>query len=440
MFAAYLRARAILAFVSLTALCAVAEPKPAPLVSAYVEAAGFAEPEGQLTLRDAVQAALLGHPLLNQQWWETRVRDAIALQAGLAPNPSLSIEVENAPGSGQREGFSQAETTVGLSQMILLGGKRTKSRALADNRTELARWDYEIARIAVFTSTAKDFVATLAAQQRLDLLTQLDQAAAESVDLTAAQVTAGAAPIAARTRAEVLRLSIDLDRQRAARALAASRVALAANWGSTVPRYSTLRGDLRRDVEAPPPLEELLRRIESNPDLARWATELAEREAAVALERARAIPDPTLGLFGRHYAAGDDAALVFSVSVPLPVFDRNRGNVLAAAHDAQKARAERATAALAVKSALTILYQELVASHEQIAALQGTLLPAADQAYSQTFDGYGRGIFRYVDVLDAQRTLYQFQLREIDELAAYHQARADVERLIGEPIDAEAER
>lgn len=431
-----LRAMALLALVPLVT---TAMPIPAPLVSLHAGDTQFVEPEGDLTLRAAVRAALLGHPSLSERSWQTRAREAEALQAGLLPNPALSIEVENAPGTGQREGLSQAETTIGLSQLILLGGKRTRSRAVAENRVDLAGWDYEVARIGVLTDAAKSFVATLAAQQRLELLDQLARAAAKGVEATDAQVTAGAAPMAARTRAEVLRLSVDLDRRRAVRELAASKVALAASWGSTVPRFSHLRGDMRHNVDLPPPLEDLVKRIDSNPDLARWVTELAEREAVVHLERARAIPDPTLGISGRHYAAGDDAALVLFFSVPLPVFDRNRGNVLAAAHNVQRARVEQAMVTLAVRAELAMRYQDLAAAHEQVLGLQESTLPAAQDAYAQTLEGYGRGVFRYVDVLDAQRTLYQLQLREIDELAAYHQARADVERMLGEPIDARRE-
>jgi cobalt-zinc-cadmium efflux system outer membrane protein len=427
---------------------AIAEPKPAHLVAGYevapastgrIDAAdpdwpAVIEPRGALTLRDAVGAALLGNPALAKQAWEARVREALALQADLRPNPALSVEVENLGGTGDRSGVEQTETTIGLSQLVLLGGKRARRRELAEIRSELARWDYEVARVGVLTATAKAFVATLAAQQRVVLLDDLDRAAAAAVAAAAAQVAAGAAPAAARSRAELLRLSIQLDRQRAARALAAERVALSSTWGTVAPQFAEVRGDLRGAVAMPPPLASLEARTESNPDLGRWATELAEREAVVSVERSGGTPDPTVGLGGRHYAQGDDVSIVLSVSVPIPVFDRNQGNVLAAARDLHKARAQKAAAALAVRAELAMRYQDLLSAHEQAETLRASTLPAARVAFEQTQDGYRNGVFGYIDVLDAQRTLYQLQVREIDVLADYHQARADIERLLGEPL------
>lgn len=442
----YPRGRWILvAWLLLGSSLANAEPKPAPLVAGYdnptarIDGAdpdwpAVVEPRGALTLRDAAGAALVGNPALAQHAWEARVREALALQADLRPNPALSIEVENLGGTGTRSGVEQTETTIGLSQVVLLGGKRTRRRELANIRSDLARWDYEVARVAVLTATAKAFAATLAAQQRLVLLDDLDRAAATAVEAASAQVAAGAAPAAARSRAEVLRLAIQLDRQQASRALAASRVALSSTWGTTAPQFAEVQGDLYGGVVAPPPLDSLEARTESNPDLARWATELAEREAAVSVERAGGTPDPTIGLGGRHYAQGDDASLVLSVSMPLPVFDRNQGNVLAAARDVHKARAQKASVALSVRAELAMRYQDLVAAHEQADALRTSTLPAARLAFEETRDGYQRGVFGYIDVLDAQRTLYQLQVREIDVLADYHQARADIERLLGAPL------
>jgi len=448
MIANHLRAPWIpLAWLLLGSSLAIAQPRPARLVAGFenpASTAGMAaadadwpavvEPRGALTLRDAAVAALMGNPALAQHAWEARVREALALQADLRPNPALSVEVENLGGTGTRSGVEQTETTIGLSQLVQLGGKRARRRELAEIRTDLARWDYEVSRVTVLTATAKAFAATLAAQQRLALLEDLDRAAATAVDAAAAQVAAGAAPVAARSRAELLRLSIQLDRQQASRALAASRVALSSTWGTTSPRFSDVRGDLGGGVAAPPPLDSLAARTESNPDLARWTTEVAERESAVSFERAGGIPDPVIGLGGRHYAQGDDVSLVLSVSVPIPVFDRNQGNVLAASRDVHKARARKAAAGLAVRTELAMRYQDLVAAYEQAESLRSSTLPAARLAFEQTRDGYGRGVFGYIDVLDAQRTLYQLQLREIDVLADYHQARADIERLLGEPL------
>ncbi len=169
-------------------------------------------------------------------------------------------------------------------------------------------------------------------------------------------------------------------------------------------------------------------------------TELAERQARLSLAEAMRLPDPTVRFAGRHFSDSDDVAFVVGVSIPLPLFDRNQGGSLAAARDVETARASRDSAELAVRAALAQSYQELAAAFVQAMALQQDALPAAQEAFDGTREGYRRGTFRYLDVLDAQRTLYDLRGRELAALATYHRARADIERLLGEPIEEGAAR
>lgn len=392
-----------------------------------------AEPTGVLTLRDAIAAALLRNPALAAFSWEVRSREARALQAGLRPNPEVGVELENIGGSGDRQSFEQAESTVWLSQLILLSGKRAKRQRVADLERELAEWDYEAARLTVLTETTKTFVATLAAQRRLSVVRELERIAAESVRTADSQLRAGAAPAVERTRAEVALSSAQVDRARAERELVASRAALAATWGSDTPAFSEVRGDLNQ-VFAPPPLSDLEGRIQSGPDVARWATELERRHGSLAVEEAQRIPDPTVSLGGRHFSDNDDNALVFELSVPLPLFDRNQGNILAAKRDIAKGQTQKAAVLVAARAMLAQRYQDLASAFERAQILQNRTLPAAEEAFRGSRDAYKKGRFRYLDVLDAQRTLFELRTQYLEALSAYHQARADIERLIGAPL------
>jgi len=92
----------------------------------------FSEPNDELTLRQALAAALVNNPQLIAFAWENRAREADALQAGLGPNPELELEIENFGGSGEVAGFQGAETTLALSQLVELGDKRRKRLAVAE--------------------------------------------------------------------------------------------------------------------------------------------------------------------------------------------------------------------------------------------------------------------------------------------------------------------
>lgn len=392
------------------------------------------EPTGVLTLRHALALALVNNPQLAAFSWEVRAREANVLQAGLFPNPEISVELENFGGSGDASGFDASENTLWLSQLIELGGKRTKRREVAELEREIAGWDYEAARIDTFTDVALAFVEVLAAQERTVLSAELVGASERAFGIVSDQVKAGAVSSVERSRAEVALASSRVERARRARELDAARVRLAATWGSTTAGFSEAAGALEENIEAPPSETALLRQVGDNPDLARWATELAARRAMVALEESKGIANMVLSGGPRQLNETNDHAFVFEMSVPLPLFDRNQGRTLEARRRVAKGSEERRAAEVSVRTALSTAYQSLAATHEAVVALDGQVLPKAQDAFDGVTTAYRRGVFRYLDVLDAQRTLFALRCEYLDSLAAYHAAVARVERLVGRSL------
>ena len=393
----------------------------------------FAEPEGALTLQSALAAALRNAPRLQGFDWQVRADEARVLQAGLLPNPTLLIEGENFAGSGAFNGYDAAETTVFLGQLVQLGGKRAKRRRVAMLDRELSGWDYEAARLDVFTETTRRFVAALAARERLALAGETLRVARESLEATRTRVRAGAASSIEEARSEVAVATLEAEQTRREIELEAARKALASSWGGE-PRFTALEGRLD-EVRSLPPLARISAALEENPDLARWATEVSKREAGLDLARAGAIPDVTAGLGVRHFNETDDAALVFGVEVPLPLFDRNQGERRAAQADARRARAMARASRLSLSRSLIASHGTAVAAFENARAFEERVLPQAKNAYERTQDAYRRGLFRLVDVLDSQRTLFDARTEYVNALERYHAARAELERLAGTPLD-----
>lgn len=404
----------------------------APPTSAPV----FEEPRGTLTLRDAVGAALRNSPRLAAFSWEVRARDARTLQAGLLPNPSVSVEAEDVGGSGNRQGFEQAQTTISLAQLIELGGKRAKRRRLAALERDVAGWDYEVQRVDVLTGVAKRFVNVLALQARIDLAGQLLTIAERSVRTVGATVEAGAVSPVEAARAQVTVARTEAMRAQLMRELEAARAELASTWASRRIEFSKVGGNLEH-VDSAPPLDALLAGMEANPDLARWTTELEQRRAAVDLEDARRIPDVTVGGGVRHFSDNGDNALVLGFSIPLPAFDRNQGGRLEAQNRLSQAEALREAAEATVRGDLIAAYERMTAAAGRIEALRTRILPEAERAFAGARDAYERGLFRYLEVLDAQRTLFELREEKIEVYANYHLAVADVERLSGMPIESQ---
>lgn len=381
-----------------------------------------------ITLQGALKRALEENPELASRAWRLRGQDARAVQAGLAPNPRLQMQTENFAGSGGFSGFGASETTLGLTQRLETAGKRGKRRRAAELGADAAAWDVEEARLRVVERVTSAFARVVAAQQAVSVTSEQVQIAESSQQATQSLVDAGAAPPVEVTRGRVAVAAARIDRVRAIRQLKASRVELAATWGRVTADFSEVMGEVG-PVLPPPPLEEVRSALSQSPVLAGWDQEVSRREALVQLEDARRVPDVTAAASVRWLAQPDDAALVAGFSVPLPLFDRNQGTRAAARADLRRARSERRVQEAALGTELERAYHELAARHEEIVELREEILPAARDAFDGVREGYRRGLFRNTDVLEAQRTLVELRLREIDAVRTYHVARAALERL-----------
>ncbi|MBW2043154.1 MAG: TolC family protein [Deltaproteobacteria bacterium] len=406
--------------------------KPPATVSETYE---IAEPNGVITLRQALALALMRNPELRAFSWETRASEARKLQASLRPNPELEVEVEEVGGSGQWRGFDGAETTIQLGQLIELNGKLRKRTRLASLEKELAELDYQAKRLDVLTDTTKLFVSVLAAQEQLTLTEELVQLSEQVLTTVSQRVEAGKDSPVEKTKSEIALASVRIERERARQNLESARKQLSAVWATNSPAFERVAGQL--DVVTPIPTEDqVLDLIGQNPDISRWSVELEQRRAALELEKAKATPDVTVSVGYKRLNGEDQDLAVFGLSIPLPVANRNQGGILEAIHRVAKAGEERTAVESRVGSALAKAYQSLSNAYTEATNLKNKVLDGAQDVFNASTEAYREGKLDYLNVLDAQRTLFEARGRYIEALAAYHTARAEVERLIGQRIDA----
>lgn len=398
------------------------------------------DPTGQLRLRDVLALALMQSPELGAFAWELRAREARILQAGQRPNPVVTALVQDLGGPAGLTGAAdpiQTQTTIELSQVIELGGKRTARQTLAAASRDLAAWDYETARIDVLTRATKAYLDVLASQDAVALAEQTTTVIEQVQQTVGVRVTAGVVSPIEQTRADVAVAVVRLESVRARRALDAARLQLAAAWGGNSARFQSVLGDLA--VRPPlPTLVALQDRVAQSPELARWAAELTQREAALAVERSKTVPDVALIGGYRRYSQIDSNAWVVGASVQLPLFDRNRGAIQEARDRFGKVAEEQRAAQTRVTTSLAEAYRALSSANDDLSALSAGVLPGARSAFEAVSEGYRLGRFGYLEVLEAQRTLVGAGSQFLRSLAEYHKAATDVERLIGEPLVAPA--
>jgi cobalt-zinc-cadmium efflux system outer membrane protein len=233
------------------------------------------------------------------------------------------------------------------------------------------------------------------------------------------------------TKARVAEAGVRLELMLAASDLATARKRLAGTWGNPVPRFERAEGD----PEALPPLPmltDLNTRLAASPALLRARIEVDRRQALVQVERSRRIPDVTVSLGARRNEELGLNQAIFGVSIPLPIFNRNQGNVLEALRRTDKARDELSVAQIRLANELALAYQRLDTARQEVESLQRDILPGAQSAYDAATQGFEMGKFSFLEVLDAQRTLFQVKSQYLRALADAHRSAAEIERILGE--------
>ena len=163
--------------------------------------------------------------------------------------------------------------------------------------------------------------------------------------------------------------------------------------------------------------------------LAAADADLATADAGVELARSQRVPDLTVGPGVRRLEATNDVAAVFSVSVPLPLFNNGRAAVDQANAERRRADAQRRVTALDIEQKISDAEVEAANAAAAARVASGPALSSAMEAARIARIGYREGKFGQLELLDAERTLTEMRSASIEALASYQLAKARLERL-----------
>ncbi len=390
----------------------------------------------ELTLADAVALALARNPELAPFAPRERASEARALQAGKPANPSLSLMVEDVLGTGAYGGAAQSQTTLQLSQVIELGGKRGARRAAAALHKGINDAEYESKRVEILALVTERFIGVVANQHSYELALTTRQLADDALRTVRERVKAGKGSALDEKKAEIVLARVDVLVEEVEHELNAARKMLAASWGGE-PSFERATADLFARPSIPP-FEEIARRIANSPEMQRSVSEQNLRAAEIRLADARRMPDVSLDAGFRHLEATDDQTWVFGLSLPLPVFDRNQGGRAEARALLDATDAERSATEFRLRNVLLGFYEEVLHDAHVMEGLESRILPIAEDVLALSQEGYAQGRFSYLDVLDAQRTVFDVRQEHIRTATSFHQFLLEIERLTGQPIGGAA--
>jgi cobalt-zinc-cadmium efflux system outer membrane protein len=377
-------------------------------------------PSFQALLKQAQTSA----PRLSLGAAETRAAEGLAVQAAARPNPILGLVVENAAGSGPYKDFDSAETTLSIEQPLELGGKRAARSSAAQADLAAAQARAAQGQIDFARDLALAYAHAEAAQQRLVI-------AKDGVDLAQADARTARLLVDNGKEAQVRAIQADAGLAAARADLSAAQAEaeaalahLSALTGSP-DTYAAVAGGLLDVAPATPPSEPTF-----SPAIAAARAERDAAERRIAVERSRRTPDVSVS-FGVRRLRGDDAtAAVFGISVPLPLFDRNRGAVAAAAANAQAAQARLAMVQAEQDSDRRTATAQASAAGQMLEASRQSQ-SAASEAYRLARIGYDAGRLPLSELLAARRDLIAARGRAVDTKLARVKAFADLARAQG---------
>lgn len=396
-------------------------PEPTPSTAELPRMGKSQEnPEAPLIeLAELERLALENNPTLAQADAEIRTGEARKLQTGLYPNPTAGYVGEEIRGGslgGGQHGFF-------VSQTLVIGGKLGLNREIAGHDIRISELEADEQRLRVLNAVKLAFYRVLAAQEMLDLERDLLSIAEDKLRTARELRNLGQAD-------DVELLQVEVEEQHREMTVGIRESALRQSWRSLaaivgvpdlLPR--TVRGNLE-DIPAELEENQVLDRLTRESPAVRIAREVVERTRA-ELTRARREPIPNLELRGglqdnREILESTGARVglqgFLEVGVPLPLFNRNQGNVAAAEAQLERSEREVERIALVLRERASSHFEVYESSRLMVERYRGELLPRAQRAYEIRLQSYGLMLAAYPQVLAAQARLFELQAEYVSAL------------------------
>lgn len=356
------------------------------------------------------------------------------IQESLRPNPKALIELENFGGDGSLSGFDGAEITFGIEQEIEILGKRSYRRDVARYGLAVAQQKAIMSIMAVLASAHQSYVGFIIAQERLNLAQKRLELSNETHEVVKSRVSAAATSEIQHTKVDIEQKIAFIQKSKAKEKLASARAQLEKILSTTSDKITSDNNILSTSLYLPTK-KELIDAIDHLPQTEVMRLKELQAKSSVELAKAHRIPNPTVGFGARRLRETNSNAFIATFSIPIPVFDSNQGNLAQAQAEYSKASSELREAYLSLKETAESIYEQLVSSSSEVISYRESIIPSAQKAYSQAAEGYNSGRFSFLELLDAQRTLYEIQEANLESLLKYHQTKAQADFLLSVNID-----
>ena len=393
------------------------------------------------SVEQLTQIAIAQNKTLQAAREQLRQAEARLTQAGLRPNPSLdfSSSTDALLGGDGDSGFA-----VTFSQPIEIGGKRTKRIRRAEAELEVTKAEIADAERRLTGQLKEACLQAIDISARLSFFDRTRQLNRQTVEVMNVRLAAGDA-----SRLDSHLLQAENNRVEAQRLQAESQLSAAM---LEIRRLAGIAPDaslsLRPLAPAAPAVRDEVGLVEialsSRPDLQAARLREALAEAGVDLARSQAVPNLTgsvryarepvvsrLASATQRRAFDRENVLDFGISIPLPLWNREQGNIREASSKVTQARAERDALENSIRAEVTTASRRYQSALRTLELIRTGVVNETQAGFTITQLAYRLGDMRLLDVLVQQRSVIEAQMAELAAEAELVSALASLELAIG---------
>jgi outer membrane protein, heavy metal efflux system len=383
-----------------------------------------------MSLTDFEALAEQNNPTLAQAVARVEAARGEYVQAGLYPNPRLgylAAEIGDEGQAGQQGAY--------VGQEIVTNGKRRLAQAAAEQAIRQAQWAWTTQHTRVMADVRRGFYDVLVAQRTMELTDQLVRIGQEGV--RAAEALLRVKEVA---RADVLQAQIEADsaallaEKARNRHLAAWRN-LAVVAGAPDMAAVPLVGELQEGLPLLTWNETLARALSESPAVAEARADVARVQAVLDHQYAQRVPNVDVQFSVQYDNATRDNIAGVQAGMPLPLWNRNQGNIRRAEAELIAVRNDQRRVQLDLQQRLTQTFEQYQNARCQVERYAATILPNAQKSLELVTAGYRLGEFNYVALLTAQRTFFQTNLAYVEAIRDLRAATVAIDsHLLGDSL------
>ncbi len=405
------------------------EPVDALLDSESVLPIGLAadptqSPAAVYTLSDLEQIALINNPALAAANAAFGIASGFRQQVGTRPNPTIGYWGSQLADQGtDQNGFF-------INQEFVRGNKLALNRQVLKHTASAQRYEIETQRYRVLTDVRVRFYEALVAQRQLDATKEFAKVARRGVEvaLTLKEAEEGTLIDVLQSKTLMSEINLAIEQSEAAYRGAWNDLAAIAGMPNTQP--ARLAAELDTADSTPDWEHAYAEIISQSPELAAANALVCEKQAYLKRQQAQMIPNVAAQMGAGYDLATDSGLINLQIGAPLPVFNKNAGNISAAYADYTRALENVKRIELEIKSRLARAAAEFESSLAAVTKYEQEVVPQAKQTLELSEQAYEAGELDFLQVLVVRRVYYQSTIRLIAAQGELAQASAKIQGLL----------